>query len=96
MNSLFLPLFPLRLVAFPGEDLNLHIFEPRYKELIQECDEKGITFGLPPFIDDKMQTFGTVDPKVLAEKGKETLKVFPKNIQNFPIQIFAATFNCGM
>ena len=42
-----LPLFPLQIVVFPGEDLNLHIFEPRYKELIGECKDKGIHFGIP-------------------------------------------------
>ena len=57
--STFLPVFPLRLVAFPGEDLNLHIFEPRYKQLIGECEAKGITFGIPAFIDDKVQPIGT-------------------------------------
>ncbi|RZK88875.1 MAG: peptidase, partial [Hymenobacter sp.] len=31
-----LPLFPLNLVAFPGEKLNLHIFEPRYRELVRD------------------------------------------------------------
>lgn len=64
----FLPLFPLRLVAFPQEDLNLHIFEPRYKELINECDEKGITFGIPAFIDDKVSVFGTELELVSIEK----------------------------
>ncbi|MFC7668758.1 hypothetical protein ACFQT0_16325 [Hymenobacter humi] len=29
--SRMLPLFPLNLVVFPGEKLNLHIFEPRYR-----------------------------------------------------------------
>lgn len=57
--STFLPVFPLRLVAFPGEDLNLHIFEPRYKQLIGECEAKGITFGIPAFFDDKVQPIGT-------------------------------------
>lgn len=52
-------MFPLRLVAFPGEDINLHIFEPRYKQLINECEHRGITFGIPAFIDDKVQTIGT-------------------------------------
>ena len=33
----FLPLFPLNIVVFPGEKLNLHIFEPRYKKLILDC-----------------------------------------------------------
>ncbi len=55
----FLPLFPLRLVAYPGEELNLHIFEPRYKQLIIECEERDITFGLPAFLDDKVSAIGT-------------------------------------
>ena len=67
----FLPLFPLRLVAFPGEDLNLHIFEPRYKQLINECDEKGITFGMPSYIDDKLQPIGTELELVAIEKLHE-------------------------
>ncbi len=52
-------MFPLRLVAYPGEHLNLHIFEPRYKQLINECEVKGITFGIPAFINDKIQDIGT-------------------------------------
>ncbi len=55
----FLPLFPLNLVAYPGEALNLHIFEPRYRQLIDECLEKSSTFGLPAFIGDKIPGFGT-------------------------------------
>lgn len=66
--STFLPLFPLRLVAFPGEDLNLHIFEPRYKQLVNECEHRGITFGIPAFIDEKLQTIGTEMELVAIEK----------------------------
>jgi ATP-dependent Lon protease len=55
----FLPLFPLRLVVFPGEKLNLHIFEPRYKQLIHECETEGITFGINAFINDTMMPLGT-------------------------------------
>ena len=54
-----LPLFPLQLVAFPGEKVNLHIFEPRYKQLINEANEFGITFGIPAFIDEKVMDYGT-------------------------------------
>ena len=64
----FLPLFPLRLVAYPGEDLNLHVFEPRYKQLINECEEKGISFGMPAFIDEKLQPIGTELELVAVEK----------------------------
>lgn len=41
-----LPIFPLDLVLFPGAPLPLHIFEPRYKELIAECMEQKKVFGM--------------------------------------------------
>jgi Lon protease-like protein len=41
-----LPLFPLDVVLFPGTPLPLHIFEPRYKELISECLQRKTVFGL--------------------------------------------------
>jgi len=66
--STFLPVFPLRLVAFPSEDLNLHIFEPRYKQLIGECEAKGITFGIPTFINDKVQPIATEMELVSIDK----------------------------
>ncbi len=45
MSSL-LPIFPLELVLLPGVPLPLHIFEPRYKEMIAECLEKNKLFGV--------------------------------------------------
>lgn len=54
-----LPLFPLELVVFPGEELKLHIFEPRYKELIRECEESSSTFGIPAYIEGKVSAVGT-------------------------------------
>jgi Lon protease-like protein len=39
-------LFPLELVLLPTERVPLHIFEPRYKELIGECLRSGHEFGL--------------------------------------------------
>jgi Lon protease-like protein len=41
-----LPLFPLDLVLFPGTPLPLHIFEPRYKEMISECLDLKKSFGV--------------------------------------------------
>lgn len=55
----FLPLFPLQMVAYPGEQVNLHIFEPRYKQLINEIDTQDSTFGLPAYIGKKLMEFGT-------------------------------------
>lgn len=51
----YLPLFPLNLVAFPGEDVNLHVFEERYKQLINECLAKSQPFGIPAYIDKKIE-----------------------------------------
>jgi Lon protease-like protein len=44
--SSLLPIFPLELVLLPGVPLPLHIFEPRYKEMIAECLEKKKPFGV--------------------------------------------------
>ena len=63
-----LPLFPLQLVVYPGEKLNLHIFEPRYKQLIQECQEQGTTFGIPAFIDSEIMSIGTEIELLKIEK----------------------------
>jgi hypothetical protein len=41
-----LPLFPLNVVLFPGQTLPLHIFEPRYRLMIQRCIEQGQPFGV--------------------------------------------------
>jgi Lon protease-like protein len=41
-----LPLFPLNVVLFPGQTLPLHIFEPRYRVMIQRCVENNEPFGV--------------------------------------------------
>jgi len=64
----FLPLFPLKLVVYPGEKLNLHVFEPRYKQLIRECKENLVTFGIPAFINNKVMPIGTELELLAIEK----------------------------
>ena len=56
----FIPIFPLSIVVYPGENLNLHIFEPRYKQLIQECHAEKKSFGIPPIFENRLQDFGTL------------------------------------
>lgn len=55
-----IPIFPLSIVVFPGEELRLHIFEPRYKQLILDCKETGISFGIIPVIQKQLMTTGTL------------------------------------
>src|SRR5689334_21919553 len=56
----FIPIFPLGIVVYPGEQLNLHIYEPRYKQLINECFNDKRPFGIPSVIEDRLQDFGTL------------------------------------
>jgi Lon protease-like protein len=55
-----LGLFPLGMVLLPTEQVPLHIFEPRYRELIDECVEQEIPFGLVYADDDGMRAIGTL------------------------------------
>ena len=56
----FIPIFPLGIVVYPGEIVNLHIFEPRYKQLVNECHTEGKPFGIPTVIDNKLNEMGTL------------------------------------
>jgi Lon protease-like protein len=56
----FIPIFPLGIVVYPGESLNLHIFEPRYKQLIDECNKEKKLFGIPAIINNQLQDYGTL------------------------------------
>jgi len=62
------------LVAFPGEKLNLHIFEPRYKQLIGDCVAQGKPFGIIAVINNKLMEYGTLmqvaEVKKLYEDGR--------------------------
>lgn len=53
-----LPLFPLKSVFYPGEMVPLHIFEDRYKQLIDDCRKEALTFGIPVYIDNAI-SYGT-------------------------------------
>jgi hypothetical protein len=50
--------FPLSVFLFPGEDLPLRIFEPRYQQLISDVRSTGTTFVIPFVIEQEVQGFG--------------------------------------
>jgi len=64
----FLPIFPLSYVIYPGQPLNLHIFEPRYKQLIHDCQQQKITFGIPVVTNGELAEYGTEVEVTLIEK----------------------------
>lgn len=83
----FIPIFPLGIVVYPGEELNLHIFEPRYKELIIDCRDNKKLFGIPSVINNKVSEMGTlmelVEITEVYDNGEMDIKT--KGLQVFRI-----------
>lgn len=53
------PFFPLSVFLLPGEDVPLRIFEPRYKQLMEDVRANGITFVIPYLQGQEVQEFGS-------------------------------------
>lgn len=58
-QEIHLPLLPLGIVIFPNEQVSLHIFEPRYKQLLAECIENKKTFGVCTLLNGRVFEIGT-------------------------------------
>lgn len=67
----FIPIFPLSVVVFPGQNLHLHIFEPRYRQLIHECMDAGKNFGIPAMLNNGLAEFGTTVSIAMIKKEYE-------------------------
>ncbi len=80
----FIPIFPLGIVVYPGEELNLHIFEERYKQLINECNSEKKGFGIPSVINNNVAELGTlVNITEIVEKyedGRMDIRVKGANV----------------
>lgn len=63
-----IPLFPLEVVLFPGTPLPLHIFEPRYKEMIGDCREQDAPFGIVRAVKDGIAEIGCTAQIVTVTK----------------------------
>ena len=75
----FIPIFPLSIVVYPGEHVNLHIFEPRYKQLINDCSTSQKPFGIPAVINNNVRELGTlveiIEISKLYGNGEMDIKV---------------------
>jgi Lon protease-like protein len=67
-----LPLFPLPVVLFPGAVTPLHIFEPRYRQMVARCIEYDRRFGLLYHDPDRLGPFERTPGRVgtVAEIGE--------------------------
>ncbi len=82
------PLFPIGIIVLPGEIQPLHIFEPRYKQLIRDVEETKGSFGIPYIIDGKLCQFGSsvVLHKILAVSPTGEMDILVKGVNIFSIE----------
>jgi len=85
--SSLLPLFPLDLVLLPGAPLPLHVFEPRYKEMIAEClDEKkpfGVVRASPSGVEEIGCTAEIVEVTKRYDDGR--MDILTRGVKRFEV-----------
>ncbi len=86
-NTFKIGLFPLGIFLLPGEELPLRIFEPRYKQLIEECIAQELPFGIPFIKEGEIQLYGTI---------AEVVKVSGKNPNGDMVILIKGTGNFEM
>ena len=85
-------LFPLRIFLLPGEQTTLHIYEPRYLQLINECYKSKNYFGIPFQGKTTLSEYGSLVKIVQILKNYENgeLDILVECCQNFKINQFEA------
>ncbi len=83
-------LFPLRLLLLPGEQTTLHIYEPRYLQLISECITEQKLFGIPYQTKTSLSEFGSMVSvvQVLKKYDNGELDILVECTRNFKINQF--------
>jgi len=82
-----LPIFPLDLVLLPGAPLPLHIFEPRYKEMIAECLEQKKPFGIVRASEEGVAGIGCTAEILSVTKKYEDgrLDILTRGVERFEV-----------
>jgi len=85
--SSLLPIFPLELVLLPGVPLPLHIFEPRYKEMIAECLEQKKPFGVVRASSDGVAEIGcTAEIMSVTKKYDDgRMDILTRGVERFEV-----------
>lgn len=80
IKQLTIPMFPLNMVVLPGETVKLHIYEERYKQLINDCLDNEAHFGIPFSVNGKVKTNG-VEVSI-----KKVIKIFENGEMDIMVQ----------
>ncbi len=89
MNEIqMIPIFPLKLVLLPDGVLPLHIFEPRYKEMIAYCLRENVEFGLVYSAGNEIRKVGCTAQitKVIKEYDDGRMDIVTKGKNRFRIK----------
>lgn len=98
MSVYLLPLFPLPLVLFPSAPLPLHIFEPRYRQLVSDCLERDSRFGIvyrPEEVDEadlesgRVGCVAEIDDAHTLPDGRSNIVVH--GVKRFSLERFVPT-----
>jgi Lon protease-like protein len=85
--SSLVPIFPLDLVLFPGVLLPLHVFEPRYKEMISECLDEKKPFGIVRASSDGIAEVGCTAEIVSVTKKYDDgrMDIVTRGVERFEV-----------
>ncbi|MDI3528024.1 MAG: uncharacterized protein PWR03_2208 [Tenuifilum sp.] len=91
----FMAMFPLEVFLLPGEEIPLRIFEPRYKQLINECNETGDTFGIPFVKDNEIKQYGSEVElvNIVAKNSLGEMVILINGVKNFHLLNFKEKLN---
>jgi len=93
-DTLQIPLFPLTLLPLPGELVPLHIFEPRYKQLLEEVESRDLSFGIYFSHESNEAKIGSIvklESVIKRYAGGES-DVIVQCLDLFTLEVMARTF----
>lgn len=85
-----LPFFPLSLFLLPGEDAPLHIFEPRYRQMMSDVRAGKLTFVIPYINEQEIEKLGCEVrlKEVVAEKPDGGMVIVVESVALIRVQSF--------
>lgn len=93
-DTIQIPLFPLTLLPLPGELVPLHIFEPRYKQLLGEAEIRDLSFGIYFSHESNAEKVGSIvklESVIKRYPGGES-DVIVQCLDLFSLEVMARTF----
>lgn len=93
-----IPMFPLAILPLPGELVPLHIFEPRYKQLLQDAENADISFGIffnHTLNEEKIGSLMKLESVIKRYPGGES-DIIVKCVDIFRIETLFRTFKSKM